>query len=124
MKDALNSSCDKAVDAAKGVAPVYHPELWLNWWAYEHHYTTPGTLKDSIWHRPATCQGRGKSYRVQFRADADFADEQENGFRHRLAHKTIPGKFFMRSAYNQVFVPVWKLKMRENLEKMFAGKVV
>lgn len=122
MKAAMSNSLDHAVPAAQAVAPVYNPAHWLTWWNYEHHYTPPGTLKRSIRHTRPVCHGRGTSYSAQFRADASFADELENGFRHRLAHKVVPGHFFMRAAYNQVFIPTWQLEMRASLERMFMTK--
>lgn len=127
MKGAMNDSLDRAVTAAQAAAPVYNPAEWSGfWWAFEHHYTPPGTLKKSIRYTKAVCHLRGQSYSAKFRADASFADEMENGFRHHLTKpkKTIPGHFFMRSAYNQVFIPTWDVCMKRALERMFMTKAV
>lgn len=125
MKGAINDSLDHAVTAARFEAPIYNPAEWSGfWWAFEHHYTPPGTLKNSIRYTNAVCHLKGQSYTAKFRADASFADEMENGFRHHITRKVIPGHYYMRSAYNDVFIPTWKICMRHSLERMFMTKAM
>lgn len=122
VKKAMNKALDETVDAAKVIAPVYDPERWPAWSEYEHHYTPPGTLKESITHTKAVAHGRGASYSAQFRANAPFASYQEKGFRHRKAHRKIPGKYFMTVSSELVFPQWFDICLDLSVQKMLLMK--
>lgn len=124
IKRAIDEALSDTVIVAKMMAPIYHPEQWLLWWGFEHHYTPPGTLKRSIYSTRTTCQGRGVTFKAKFGASARFASCIEGGFKHKRARRKIPGKFFLTTSTKLVLDPAVQRTLKLAVRRMFTLEVV